>query len=195
MKCLWYISLLLFFPAGNKEINKGLYSGTSSFSFSADSISPNRAVSYVQLSDSWYIQSIDPQRPLSLTDTEMSHLCCAVTGRSLLLRQRQQGRARRRGPLCVEALPVKPIRCLWTNWASLIDQWTDPGGGLFFLGAFFLLFIMSRTLCSLWDKIPFVPDTKHPFQHTGVIYIRAFVCGSLADLPHGLYAIYVLLPG
>lgn len=40
MKCLWYMSLLLFFPTGNKEINKGLYSGTSSFSLSADSISP-----------------------------------------------------------------------------------------------------------------------------------------------------------
>lgn len=116
------MSLLLFLPTENKDINKGLYSGTSSFSVSADSISPNRAVRYVHLSDGWCTQSIYPPKPLSLTDTEMSHLRCTVAGCSALLRQRQGGREGGRGPLCVEGLAVKPITFLWTNWASLTDQ-------------------------------------------------------------------------
>lgn len=48
MKCLWCTSLLLFAPTGNKEINKGLNSGTSSFAVSAASICPDRAVFYAR---------------------------------------------------------------------------------------------------------------------------------------------------
>ena len=51
IKCLWRVSLLFFLPTANKEINKGLYSGTSSFAVGADSLSPNGAVYYVLLSD------------------------------------------------------------------------------------------------------------------------------------------------
>lgn len=72
MKCLWRVSLLLFLPAANKEINKGLYSGTSSFALGADSLSPNCVVRRVRLSDCWRAQSIFRVRLLSLTDAESS---------------------------------------------------------------------------------------------------------------------------
>lgn len=174
------MSLLLFLPTENKEINKGLYSGTSSFSVSADSISPNRAVRYVHLSDGWCTQSIYPPRPLSLTDTEMSHLRCTVAGCSALLHQRQGGRARGRGPLCVEGLAVKPITFLWTNWASLIDQWTGHGGGV--IPQIFPPFglFWAENMRSFLHKILFVSYTKHPFQHTGV-YLYEGLCMWLMD--------------
>lgn len=169
------MSLLLFLPTENKEINKGLYSGTSSFSVSADSISPNRAVRYVHLSDGWCTQSIYPPRPLSLTDTEMSHLRCTVAGCSALLHQRQGGRARGRGPLCVEGLAVKPITFLWTNWASLIDQWTGHGGGV--IPQIFppLWFILSRKYAVLFaqNSLCIIYKTSIP------TYGGLFIWGSL----------------
>lgn len=170
------MSLLLFLPSGNKEINKGLHSGTSSFSVSADSMGPNRAVCYVRLSDGCCTQSICPPRPLSLTDTERSHLRCADAGRQLFLHQRQGVTEKNRGPLCVEAPAVKPIRFLWTNWASLIDQQAQLGGGAMpWLPFPPIWFILSRKICGVSDKFVFVSHRKHPFQHEGVIYTRAFV--------------------
>lgn len=65
-----------------------------------------------------------------------------------------------------------------------------------FLRAFFppLVYYEQET-CSLWDNIPIVPDTKHPFQHTGVIYIKAFVCVRGQIWLKALYGNCVLLPG
>lgn len=92
MKCLRRVSLLLFLPAANKEINKGLYSGTSSFALGADSLSPNCVVRRVRLSDCWRAQSIFPGRPLSLTDAASSQWRCGATGPARL-HQTHRGRA------------------------------------------------------------------------------------------------------
>ncbi len=190
------MSLLLFFPTGNKEINKGLYSGTSSFSVSADSISPSRAVYYVQLSDGWCVQSIYPPRPLCLTDTERSHWRRSVAGRSALLRQRQRGRATRRGPLCVEGLAVEPIRFLWTNWVSRIDQWDDHRGGSYFLEVFPpLWFILSRKYAVFATKFPLCQTQNIHSSIRGLFISGALCVGHWQTCPEALNAIYVLLPG
>lgn len=126
MKCLWRGSLLLFLPAANKEINKGLYSGTSSFALGADSLSPNCVVCGVRLSDCWRAQSIFPARPLSLTDAESSHW------RSCGHRPHNSPpkTTRKSGDSSTSACWLaQPIRCSWTNWASLIDQSAAGRGG------------------------------------------------------------------
>lgn len=124
------MSLLLFLPTGNKEINKGLYSGTSSFSVSADSVSPNRAVGYVHLSDGWRIQSICLPRPLSLTDREMSHLRCTVAGCSALFHQRQESKARGRGPLCVyNVSALNQSRFCGQIWPQILTNKRIAGRG------------------------------------------------------------------
>lgn len=83
MKCLWYMSLLLFFHSGNKEINKGLYSGTSSFSVSAGSISPNRAVFYVRPVVRRLVHPINLSAEASLFDGYRNEPLTLHGGRSL----------------------------------------------------------------------------------------------------------------
>lgn len=174
------MSLLLFLPTENKEINKGLYSGTSSFSVSADSISPNRAVRYVHLSDGWCTQSIYPPRPLSLTDTEMSHLRCTVAGCSALLHQRQGGRARGEGRCVWKGSPLNQSHfCGQIGHRWLTNELvTEAGSFLRFFPPFGLFW--AENMRSFLHKILFVSYTKHPFQHTGV-YLYEGLCMWLMD--------------
>lgn len=68
------MSLLLFVPAGNKEINKGLYWGTSSRRRSESRL----LHCALRPLDGWCAQSIHPQGRSSLTDPEKGHSCCTA---------------------------------------------------------------------------------------------------------------------
>lgn len=116
----------------------------------------------------------------------MDHWRFTVAGRSALLRQTQQGRARGRGRLRVEALTVEPIRFLWTNWASLIDQWNDSGGG-FFSSSFFSSFglLWAGNMQSLGQHSLCARHKTSISAYGGYLYQGLCVC-SWTDLAQGL---------
>lgn len=196
MKCLWCMSLLLSPPhTGNKEINKGLYSGTSSFSVSAGSIKPEpRCVLVVR-------------RPLYPTNLIRRGLAvwrirrwainvalCPVA--QLASTKDKQGRERMQGPLWVGRLDVRPIRS-FADKSGIADWPISWSGRRVYSWRFFLFclwFMMSRNMQSLGQN-SLCATYKNIHCSIAELFISEPLCmAHWRNCPRALYVIYVLLP-